>query len=667
MTHPLQQAAIHLRAGQKDAARDVLIEFVRRNPAAEDGWLMLSLALTDPKQQADCYKRVLQLNPNNTEARDRLKNLTQPPPPAPNPTEKKVSPFQAGVLEEHLAASPPKPAPPPAPVPSVPSSLPNSPIDVEWRPEATLPPSPSDNAGGPEPAPARSQAVSERQPGGVIQPAPRRAQAGGLSSGLKGLIIFGALAVCTASIVLSVAAYGFFTARARATATAQMIVALATVSYPTLPPTWTATATPTLTATPTITATPSRTLAPTPPPPDPTVAANMDILQREVADVRGLAIKSDVQRYVIDRKLVRGALEDLYLSHGGSREEVADEAHILSALGLIKPTYDLFTNTLNGISDGLGGFYTPWTKQLYVIGEDWTGLERFIYSHEYDHALTDMHFDIAGLGVYPVCQGDEQRCDAIRALVEGDATMLMQLWFQQYATPQDFRDISNPANYWRGNTTLPEQFPPPYAVQEAMFPYIEGLEFVEYLYARGNWAEVNRAYRALPQSTEQILHPQKYLDREAPIKVEPPSLEGAIGAEWRLLKTNSLGEWMTFLLLSYGADKPAQVGERTGERAAAGWGGDAYQVYYNDGTGDTMMAVQWVWDTQADADEFKEAMLFYQDERFRAAKVNRSNGDCWEANNQASCLFARGQETLWLLAPNQTILNNILARYPNFR
>jgi hypothetical protein len=76
--------------------------------------------------------------------------------------------------------------------------------------------------------------------------------------------------------------------------------------------------------------------------------------------------------------------------------------------------------------------------------------------------------------------------------------------------------------------------------------------------------------------------------------------------------------------------------------------------------------VHWVWDTQADADEFWEAMLFYQDERFRGAKVDRSDGQCWEANNQASCVFQKDREVLWLLAPSQTILNNVLAQHPDF-
>jgi hypothetical protein len=238
-------------------------------------------------------------------------------------------------------------------------------------------------------------------------------------------------------------------------------------------------------------------------------------------------------------------------------------------------------------------------------------------------------------------------------------------WWQQYATPRDYEDI---LNYKPPAQTIPDQFPPPYAYPDSDFPYSQGLNFVEYLYDRGNWAAVNRAYADLPQSTEQILHPQKYTAGESPVLVAAPPLNDALGADWRLIKSNSLGEWSTFLFLGYGADNAAQLSDNIAERAAAGWGGDSYQVYYNDATGAIVLAAHWVWDTTRDATEFRSAMLDYQDERFRGAKVtSRSDGECWEVNNQASCVFATEQATLWLLAPDQTTLNNILAQYPTFR
>ena len=61
-------------------------------------------------------------------------------------------------------------------------------------------------------------------------------------------------------------------------------------------------------------------------------------------------------------------------------------------------------------------------------------------------------------------------------------------------------------------------------------------------------------------------------------------------------------------------------------------------------------------------------MRQYQDLRYRGAKVSRPEGACWEANGQVSCTFnsTGGNETLWVVAPDQTVLNQVLTAYPNF-
>jgi hypothetical protein len=348
----------------------------------------------------------------------------------------------------------------------------------------------------------------------------------------------------------------------------------------------------------------------------------------------------------------------------GYAKTLADQARSLSALGLIKPTYDLLKYAMNGLADNVGGFYIPWLKLLFVIGTRFGGVERFVFSHEFDHALTDQHFQIGALGVYPDCLGDQQRCAAIRAVVEGDATLLMQQWWRQYAGPQDYQDI---LRYRPPGQTLPEDYPPPYVSRDLEFPYLKGLSFVQFLYKRGNWAEVNRAYTKLPASTEQILHPDKYLANEQPIAVSAPPLTATLGANWRMIDDNVLGEWTTYLILGAGADLAAQIDDATALKATQGWGGDHYQVYTNDVTSQTVLAAQWVWDTPRDATEFKSAMTQYLDERFRGAKIDRAAGDCWESNQQTSCFFVNGDKSLWLLAPDVPTLDAVLTQYSDFQ
>jgi len=462
--------------------------------------------------------------------------------------------------------------------------------------------------------------------------------------------------------VLAVAALYLF--RPQPKPVVEVVVVVATpVTFPTLPPTWTATLIPS--ATPPPSPIPTRTPRPTATfePPEATQAVQMDKIAEQVADLRGLAIQGTPERYLISRERVEEVLNGLILDPG-RRAGLENELRVLSVLGLVKPTYDLVKYALNSSSDSLGGFYIPWTKQMFVIGDEFTGLERFVYSHEFDHALTDQHFDIAGMGVYPDCRLDAQHCAAIRALVEGDATVLMYQWLNQYATPQDYQDF---ANYDPPDFTLPEEFPPPYVSQDINFPYSYGADFVQYLYDRGRWASVNKAYEKLPESTEQILHPEKYLAGEAPIVVTDTALSEALPAEWRLIEDNVLGEWMTFLILGYGADFEAMQADDVSWAAAGGWGGDHYQVYYQPDVDQTALAAHWVWDTPRDGTQFAAALRDYLDARLRGAKVPRSDGDCWEANDQAGCVFTADGETLWLYAPNQTLINDLLALYPQFK
>jgi hypothetical protein len=240
----------------------------------------------------------------------------------------------------------------------------------------------------------------------------------------------------------------------------------------------------------------------------------------------------------------------------------------------------------------------------------------------------------------------------------------MQEWLAQYAGPLDYQEI---LRYRAPSQTLPEDFPPPYVSRDLAFPYEAGLKFVQYLHQRGNWAAVNKAYANLPASTEQILHPEKYIAAEQSIEVVAPPLTDTLGSGWRLIDDDVLGEWTTYLVLRAGADVAAQLDEKTSLAASRGWGGDHYQVYFNDTISQIVLAAEWAWDTPRDATEFKQALTKYLDERYRGAKLDRDGGACWEANRQTSCLFATDKRTLWLLTPDSAILEAVLAAYPDFQ
>src|SRR5262249_20761062 len=108
----------------------------------------------------------------------------------------------------------------------------------------------------------------------------------------------------------------------------------------------------------------------------------------------------------------------------------------------------------------------------------------------------------------------------------------------------------------------------PLAVRESMiFPYRAGFAFVAALRRRQPWSAVDAAFRRPPRSTEQIIHPERYLADDKPIPIAitaPPSLAG-----YAITHSTVWGELgFDLFLRSHGVDAAVAA------EAAAGWGGD---------------------------------------------------------------------------------------------
>jgi len=145
---------------------------------------------------------------------------------------------------------------------------------------------------------------------------------------------------------------------------------------------------------------------------------------------------------------------------------------------------------------------------------------------------------------------------------------------------------------------------PPYIQRTLEFSYTAGDAFVSRLRdaADGGWKLVDFALESQPPaSTEQIIHPDKYLafEEPRPVRVGDPGL----GSGWTRTASGSLGELDTRELLRLGGDDvPADA-------AAAGWGGGRYELWKD---GDAAVVVlRWTWDTARDAREFNAALRQY--------------------------------------------------------
>jgi hypothetical protein len=119
---------------------------------------------------------------------------------------------------------------------------------------------------------------------------------------------------------------------------------------------------------------------------------------------------------------------------------------------------------------------------------------------------------------------------------------------------------------------------------------------------RGGWPGVDDLYRRMPVSTEQILHPEKYTDDEAPVAVDlPEDLATQLGDGWSVPLEDTFGELQIEDWL-----RESGVKQATAATAAAGWGGDRLAVAKGP-SGAWAVVIDTVWDTATDASEFADA------------------------------------------------------------
>jgi len=387
------------------------------------------------------------------------------------------------------------------------------------------------------------------------------------------------------------------------------------------------------------------------------ITRQMDEIQKQVIDLRGLRSNGSVERALLTPEQLRDHVMNNFLADYTS-DEARDDVIFYSQLGLLEPDFDLQEFFLELYSEQVAGFYDDETKEMYVVrGEGFEGPERLTYAHEYTHALQDQNYDFEdGLNFNDeACDENTERCAALQALIEGDASATEFEWFVEHGTQEELLQIQE---FFENFESPIFDSAPSFMREDFIFPYNYGQSFVENLRSRGDWEAVDRVYQAPPVSTEQILHPERYPEDE-PVPVTIPDLAPIFGEGWREVDRDTLGEWYTFLLLAHGLQENTRVEASTAQSAAEGWEGDAYVVYHNDETGQSALVLDTLWESENDAGEFGDAFREYAGNRFGESSLDDVNLTAWENSEAATEFRVDGQRTVWVLAPNADLLQAI--------
>lgn len=296
-------------------------------------------------------------------------------------------------------------------------------------------------------------------------------------------------------------------------------------------------------------------------------------------------------------------------------------------LGLVAPKLDCKELMTQLLTEEVAGFYDPDSKKMVLIVEDgpvedpgWLGRllgagpafdkdeQKATLAHELTHALQDQLYDLNKMET-PI-ENDDDMLLAFSAIVEGDATLLM------FAEGQD-EDLSDmdPESMRAAFRLMSWMMPlaggdayrksPPIFRESLIFPYLQGMLFVLSQAGEGGWESVHELYSRPPESTEQILHPEKYItgsNYDSPQKVTLPDILPLVSDNWNVLGDNCIGEFQMSIMLKR---------VRGGSIAARGWDGDRYTVFQSD-DGDLAEISVSIWDSVQDAEEFATAFLRYR-------------------------------------------------------
>lgn len=363
---------------------------------------------------------------------------------------------------------------------------------------------------------------------------------------------------------------------------------------------------------------------------------------RRVEGIRGLEFTAVPKPEVVTAAYLNGLAAREVQGTPLAATLAAQEA-ALRMLGLLDPDEEL-ESILGSTGDVAAAAYDPSSGRLFVIADAVVAnraLVDFVLAHELTHALEDQRF-----GLRRGARLDDDASLALTALYEGSATATMIDYARRHLSAADLLAASLGLDAGTGGV-------PRFYVDQLTWTYFGGARFVAGLRRLGGGSKLLDYALATrpPATTEQVLHVDKYVRAEPPLPVEVQT--GALQERgWERADRGVIGELSTRQLLEVGADRS------TAERAAAGWGGDSYELWRAEAPpagcedpcrGDLVLVAGWRMDTDLDAAELRQTLGTYLEDGLGGVA---SGADTWALEGGTAALRAAGDEVALVLAPD---------------
>lgn len=368
--------------------------------------------------------------------------------------------------------------------------------------------------------------------------------------------------------------------------------------------------------------------------------------------VKFVTSPEDVLRY----QLLKDLAEEV------TADELDADQKLMEELGLIGRDDDLGDILTRVYTEQIAGTYDPETKNISIMEGKSTGelTDEVTLSHEVTHALQDQNYDLQK----PPLDNESYNGDnftAVESLIEGDATYTMYKYAEDYI---DISRLQKEINEMPETSSEELDKAPFYIRKSLLFPYEGGLVFVKALIERNGEAGVDNAFRDPPLSTEQILHPEKYIDRsDNPKEVTVPDVKSVFGEDWEAINSDCLGEYDVSLWFEQYA------GLLAAREVSKGWGGN--KIEYWEGPKEEFVLVNlFTWDTPLDAKEFYSGYKELLEGRFGGGLKKSIDGPdmyIYEAEGEYFYCGIAGNNTLCLQSKDKKLLDKTIEAFPEYK
>jgi hypothetical protein len=372
---------------------------------------------------------------------------------------------------------------------------------------------------------------------------------------------------------------------------------------------------------------------------DPRIVELADRIFAEISMVRGFKVNRPIAKAFVKRKEIETRalrISDALNPPG----ELDSERKLLFKLGLIPQQYDLSEFLGKAALLSTISLYDSQTKVLYIADSLADEQQEAILSSlvpNLAYAFLDQHFG-ASLEHTRV-EGNQDASVARWAVLTGDslaAVFNYKLGSSAYSRVE-VRDVRRFFRF-----LLEEQMAddtPQSLMEMGVFSGVAGFSFIQFYLKWNDWKDAARLYSDLPLSTEQIMHPERYVgSRDDPTQVKEQTPPDVLSSSWKRVYSNTLGEFVLYLHLK------EFISEQQAKWAAQGWDGDRAELFESP-DGKLTLVLRSVWDSEKEANQFSQAYAKLINQRYPGAQLVPGDGGT-----------GSGEENLQWVSKNNRIL-----------